>query len=380
MSSTNPLHEPDDTRSNVTAITDRLAEPPETDAKQDAASDPTDERASSQQQMQSPPHLSALGARIRDASRKNARWLLSGAAAIVVLGASAALIVNAPWTAGDKALKAETTAALSEFGARVDALEAVDQTTTSTLTDIRTSIEGAGAALRRLTADVSTLEARLDTAEGRDADASQAIAAFRERLDGAQETISGLTSKIDDALASAQRRTPAASVVTLSAAGPTPAAAPARPTRLPFTPVTIDLWGGASQLTIETKDGFLHLAEGQTHRGWTFVNAERDDGVATLQDANGRFRRYVLGEGLSPLPSARQALQASATLTVETTPDDARIRVMNIKPVYAPGMPLSPGLYDIEVTAPGFAPHRQWIRIGDGAHEYQVTLDAETAL
>lgn len=299
---------------------------------------------------------------------------------IIVLGASVFVTLNAPWTSGDKALKAETTAALSEFGARVEALEVVGQTTTSTLTDIRTSIEGAGAALRGLTADVSTLEARLDGAEGKDAEASQAIAAFREQLDGAQETISSLTSKFDGALAKAQRQTPAASVVTLSAAGPTRAAAPARPTRLPFTPVTIDLWGGASQLTVKTKDGFLHLAEGQSHRGWTFFSAERDDGVATLQDANGRFRRYVLGEGMSPLPSARQAVAASATLTVKATPDDARIRVMNIKPVYAPQMPLSPGLYDIEVTAPGFAPHRQWIRIGDGAHEYQVMLDAEATL
>ncbi|WP_300358979.1 hypothetical protein [uncultured Pseudoalteromonas sp.] len=49
------------------------------------------------------------------------------------------------------------------------------------------------------------------------------------------------------------------------------------------------------------------------------------------------------------------------SLTVVTTPDDARVRIMNIKPVYEDGIKLDDGKYDIEVTKPGYLTYRKWI-------------------
>ncbi|MCO6356108.1 PEGA domain-containing protein [Pseudoalteromonas shioyasakiensis] len=49
------------------------------------------------------------------------------------------------------------------------------------------------------------------------------------------------------------------------------------------------------------------------------------------------------------------------SLTVVTTPNDARVRIMNIKPVYEDGIELDDGKYDIEVTKPGYLTYRKWI-------------------
>ncbi|WP_462178883.1 hypothetical protein [Pseudoalteromonas gelatinilytica] len=49
------------------------------------------------------------------------------------------------------------------------------------------------------------------------------------------------------------------------------------------------------------------------------------------------------------------------SLTVVTTPDDARVRIMNIKPVYEDGIELDEGKYDIEVTKPGYLTYRKWV-------------------
>lgn len=51
----------------------------------------------------------------------------------------------------------------------------------------------------------------------------------------------------------------------------------------------------------------------------------------------------------------------ATSLTVVTTPNDARVRIMNIKPVYEDGIELDDGKYDIEVTKPGYLTYRKWI-------------------
>ena len=49
------------------------------------------------------------------------------------------------------------------------------------------------------------------------------------------------------------------------------------------------------------------------------------------------------------------------SLTVLTSPEDARIRIMNIKPKYEAGIELDEGKYDIEVTKDGYLTYRKWI-------------------
>lgn len=56
----------------------------------------------------------------------------------------------------------------------------------------------------------------------------------------------------------------------------------------------------------------------------------------------------------------------SGTLTVRPMPDNARVRIINIKPLYKPGMELKPGRYHVEVSADGFASNRQWVELSAG--------------
>ena len=52
---------------------------------------------------------------------------------------------------------------------------------------------------------------------------------------------------------------------------------------------------------------------------------------------------------------------APISLTVITNPADARVRIMNIVPVYQDAMELKEGKYDIEVTKAGYLTYRKWV-------------------
>ncbi|KPZ53690.1 PEGA domain-containing protein [Pseudoalteromonas sp. S3776] len=52
---------------------------------------------------------------------------------------------------------------------------------------------------------------------------------------------------------------------------------------------------------------------------------------------------------------------APISLTVITNPNDARVRIMNIKPVYQDAIELKEGEYDIEVSKPGYQTYRKWV-------------------
>lgn len=53
----------------------------------------------------------------------------------------------------------------------------------------------------------------------------------------------------------------------------------------------------------------------------------------------------------------------SISLTVLTNPSNSKVRIMNIKPKYYPGMELTKGKYDVFVTKLGFKPKRMWVNI-----------------
>lgn len=56
-------------------------------------------------------------------------------------------------------------------------------------------------------------------------------------------------------------------------------------------------------------------------------------------------------------------------LYVETVPSDARVRILNIVPVYRPGMELDPGRYHVEVSADGYGTENQWVTLRAGEDE-----------
>ncbi|MAD74575.1 MAG: hypothetical protein CML20_07280 [Rheinheimera sp.] len=50
-------------------------------------------------------------------------------------------------------------------------------------------------------------------------------------------------------------------------------------------------------------------------------------------------------------------------LTITTYPNNATVKVMNIKTKYKRGMMLPQGRYDIEVSKEGYTTHRRWIEL-----------------
>ncbi|MEX2962123.1 SUMF1/EgtB/PvdO family nonheme iron enzyme [Microbulbifer sp. TYP-18] len=62
------------------------------------------------------------------------------------------------------------------------------------------------------------------------------------------------------------------------------------------------------------------------------------------------------------------------SLSVKTSPGNARVRIMNIAPRYEPGMALPPGPYDLEISRPGYVTERRWITIEDSDLSVAVTL------
>ncbi len=78
---------------------------------------------------------------------------------------------------------------------------------------------------------------------------------------------------------------------------------------------------------------------------------------------------------LDPLNAAPQ----THPFTIETTPTNARVRIMNINPRYQGGMELADGDYDVLVDAPGYHSWRQTISHAGRATWQQVTLTAKPA-
>jgi hypothetical protein len=77
----------------------------------------------------------------------------------------------------------------------------------------------------------------------------------------------------------------------------------------------------------------------------------------------------------SPPKPAPQPLQDKYHLTVNAEPFTSRIRIMNIKPRYEPGIALKPGQYDIYVTHPSYYSKRFWIDIVDRDVSVDVVLE-----
>ncbi len=53
-------------------------------------------------------------------------------------------------------------------------------------------------------------------------------------------------------------------------------------------------------------------------------------------------------------------------LNVRTKPTSARVRILNINPVYYSGMELDAGRYHVEVTASGYIRQKRWIQLAAG--------------
>ena len=74
--------------------------------------------------------------------------------------------------------------------------------------------------------------------------------------------------------------------------------------------------------------------------------------------------------------SRSQPGPAVGRLTVQATPIDARIRIMNIKPIYRAGIELPLGEnYDILVTKKGYKSKRRWVRLTEPSQSLNLKLE-----
>ena len=73
-------------------------------------------------------------------------------------------------------------------------------------------------------------------------------------------------------------------------------------------------------------------------------------------------------------PPQQTILPGRFPLTVFAIPADARVRILNIRPTYTPGMRLEPGRYHLEISREGYQPEKRWVTLRDGLLEVDVTL------
>lgn len=75
---------------------------------------------------------------------------------------------------------------------------------------------------------------------------------------------------------------------------------------------------------------------------------------------------------------APEELLVTYALQVDTTPKNAKIRILNIPDRYQPGIQLEPGSYHIEVSAPGYDTQRSWIEVIDQSLVATISLKQST--
>ncbi|MEG3759798.1 PEGA domain-containing protein [Pseudoalteromonas carrageenovora] len=86
----------------------------------------------------------------------------------------------------------------------------------------------------------------------------------------------------------------------------------------------------------------------------------------------------VVEENVAEVQTEITEAVAPISLTVITNPSDARVRIMNIKPVYEDAIELKEGEYDVEVSKPGYLTYRKWVAV-DKKTILTVNLDEVAA-
>jgi len=89
------------------------------------------------------------------------------------------------------------------------------------------------------------------------------------------------------------------------------------------------------------------------------------------------FETFITDISLGPndLKKIQYDLAGLVRLTILPRPSDARVRIMNIRPIYEDGIILTPGRYLIEVSHPEYHEFQQWITLDQGERKLAVMLE-----
>ena len=135
-------------------------------------------------------------------------------------------------------------------------------------------------------------------------------------------------------------------------------------------------------LTSEKKTGWLTIQAIPQHATVRFLNSnkiyqpdmELETGKYLVEvsapgyQAQQQWVEISSGDDLNLAIRLQQAQQAftKGWLTVLVTPEDAKVRILNIKEKYQPDIELPQGRYHLEVSAPGYKTDKQWVEIAGG--------------
>lgn len=115
-----------------------------------------------------------------------------------------------------------------------------------------------------------------------------------------------------------------------------------------------------STATLPTTSAPAELVANHPDSTSTVANTPVETETATVPTSTPTAEITLAPEDTQTVPTIH-----TYALDIATTPENAKIRILNIPDRYKPGIQLEPGRYHIEVSAPGFDTQRNWIDIDD---------------
>jgi len=90
--------------------------------------------------------------------------------------------------------------------------------------------------------------------------------------------------------------------------------------------------------------------------------------------------RIERGRAMSLYVDLSEARPRKGRLYVDTNPEDATVKILNIAPAFYQGMDLDPGRYNVEVSASGYKTKKRWVDLSAGEDEsISIRLEAVVA-
>ncbi|MCP4338561.1 MAG: PEGA domain-containing protein [Desulfobulbaceae bacterium] len=99
-------------------------------------------------------------------------------------------------------------------------------------------------------------------------------------------------------------------------------------------------------------------------------------GIADCHELNAKSNDNVTDPKVSKSARTKSLSHGSSTIHVATSPENSRIRIMNIRPKFHQGIEVVPGKYHVEVSADGYYTKSRWVTLSKGeAGNFNFTLD-----
>jgi len=126
-----------------------------------------------------------------------------------------------------------------------------------------------------------------------------------------------------------------------------------------------------------TPDDALVIVNNETKGQGAMTLSHLVPGIYRIRIEKELFESFITDLTLGPNDSKNilYDLAGLVKLTILPRPSDARVRIMNIRPIYEDGIILTPGRYEVEVSHPGYYTFKKWLTLSQGERQIAVLLD-----